>query len=435
MYIFDKNTIQSRRERAKKAFDGVISNDALILFFSGEPITKPGGFDQSYPFLPHPEYYWISGLRRAWGVVAYSKNDGWVDFVQQITADEKLWEGSSGDLEGLNVSELESWVSKKSFKEVFVFGQYEQNQMNGKPIKLPARPDQNKFLDLKETLNNVRRVKDQAEVNIIKRCAAAALQGYLVLEKFIKSGVSEREIQIAYETAVLKAGSDKFPYDTIVGSGTNAAILHAIPTQKVVEGNELVLIDAGADIEDYCVDITRVYSATGKFTDKQQAIYDLVLKAQTKGISMCTPKTQWHDVHNACGRIMAQGLKDLNILNCSADEALETGAISVFFPHGVGHLVGLRVRDVGGVANKPVQKYNGVNLRVDFPLQENYLVTVEPGLYFVKALIENEELRAKHKSTVNWNEVEKWRSVGGVRIEDDILVGQTPTNLTAAVKK
>lgn len=205
--------------------------------------------------------------------------------------------------------------------------------------------------------------------------------------------------------------------------------------KKIVEKGELVLIDAGADIEDYCVDITRCYPTNGKFSEKQQAIYDTVLKAQEKCISMCTPGTEWSEVHNTAGRIMAQGLKDFNILNCSADEALETGAISVFFPHGVGHLVGLRVRDVGGVANKPVQKFNGVNLRVNFPLQENYLVTVEPGLYFVKALIENPEIRSKHKDSINWNEVEKWRSVGGVRIEDDILVGKTPTNLTDCVKK
>lgn len=430
MYIFDQNTIQKRRERLNKSFQNAVPNDALVLFFSGEPTTKPGGFDQSYPFLPHPEYYWISGLRRAWGVVAYSKSEGFVDFIQPITADEVLWEGAFGDLHGKNISELESWVKKGNFKEVFIFG-----ENNGKQYALPSKVDGQKFLDLKETLNLVRRVKDAAEVSLIKKCASAAHAGYLVLEKFIQGGVSERAIQLAYESAVLEAGADKFPYDSIVGSGTNAAILHAIPTKKIVEKGELVLIDAGADIEDYCVDITRCYPTNGKFNDKQQAIYDTVLKAQLKCISMCTPGTEWSEVHNTAGRIMAQGLKDLGILNCTADEALETGAISVFFPHGVGHLVGLRVRDVGGVANKPVQKFNGVNLRVNFPLQENYLVTVEPGLYFVKALIENEELRTKHKNSINWNEVEKWRSVGGVRIEDDILVGSTPTNLTEIVKK
>ena len=430
MYIFDKNTIQKRRERVKKAFENQLPNDALALFFSGEPITRPGGFDQTYPFLPHPEYYWISGLRRPWGVVAYSKAEGFTDFIQPITYDEVLWEGASGDLEGQNISELESWISKKNFKEVYIFG-----EMNEKPISLPKRATHEKFLDLKEALNLVRRVKDSQEVEMVRKCAKASLAGYEVLEKFIKAGVTEREIQIAYETAVQKAGADKLPYDTIVGAGVNAAILHAIPTKKVVGSDELVLIDAGADIEDYCVDITRVFSAKGKFSDQQQAIYDTVLKAQSKCISMCTPGTQWRDIHNEAGLVMAQGLKSLNILNCSPEAALETGAISVFFPHGVGHLVGLRVRDVGGVANKPVQKYNGVNLRVDFSLQENYLMTVEPGLYFVKALIEKKDIREKHQKNINWNEVEKWRSVGGVRIEDDILVGKTPQNLTEIVKK
>lgn len=118
MYIFDQNTIQKRRDRLQSSFQNTVPNDALVLFFSGEPTTKPGGFDQTYQFLPHPEYYWISGLRRPWGVVAYSKNEGFVDFIQPITADEVLWEGASGDLHGKNVSELESWIKKQNAKEV-----------------------------------------------------------------------------------------------------------------------------------------------------------------------------------------------------------------------------------------------------------------------------------------------------------------------------
>lgn len=430
MHIFDTQTVQKRRDRLKKAFDAVLDNDSLVLVYSGDAITKPGGLDQAYPFLPHPEYYWLSGLRRPWGAVAYSKQEGFVDFVKPVSFDERLWEGVQGDVEGLNISDLESWVKAKKFKNVYLFGAHP----NTAPAGLTRLPKEQE-LDVLEVFNSVRRVKDQAEIDLVKRCAKAALAGYEAIEKFIRPGVTERDIQIEYESTVLRAGADKFPYDTIVGAGTNAAVLHFYPSKKVVEKDEMILIDAGADIEDYCVDITRVYPASGKFTSQQQLIYDLVKKAQAKSVSMCTPGTYWPDVHAASAKIMAEGLRDLNIMTCSADEALETGAISAFFPHGVGHLVGLRVRDVGGIANIVPKQHYGVRIRVDFKLQENYLITVEPGLYFVKNIIENPEKRTQYKDQINWNEVEKWKHLGGVRIEDDILVGSTPQNLTEIVRK
>ena len=429
MHIFDTQTIQKRRDRLKAAFDAVLANDSLVLISSGDAITKPGGLDQTYPFLPHPEYYWISGLRRPWGAVAYSKQDGFVDFVKPVSFEERLWEGVEGDVEGRNIAELETWIKSKKFKDVYLFGSHENKTFG------LTRVNHEQELDVLEVFNSVRRVKDQAEIDLVKRCAQAALKGYEAIEKFIRPGVTEREIQLEYENTVLKAGADKFPYDTIVGSGTNAAVLHFYPSKKVVGKDEFILIDAGADIEDYCVDITRVYSSTGKFTSQQQMIYDLVKKAQAKSVSMCTPGTYWPDVHAASARIMAEGLRDLNVMTCSADEALETGAISAFFPHGVGHLVGLRVRDVGGIANVAPKNHYGVRIRVDFHLKENYLITVEPGLYFVKNIIDNPEKRSQYKDQINWNEVEKWRNIGGVRIEDDIVVGATPQNLTEIVKK
>ncbi len=428
MHIFDTQTIQKRRDRLKPVLDSHLTDDTLVLFASGDAITKPGGLDQTYPFLPQPEYYWISGLRRPWGVVAYSKTEGFTDFVEPVSPAERLWEGVEGDVEGTPVSELDSWIAAKKFKKIFVIGSQKTAEKS-----LVASQDQH--LEILEAVNTVRRIKDEAEIALVKKCAQAALAGYQAVEKFIRPGVTERDIQIEYESTVLRAGVDKFPYDSIVGAGTNAAVLHFYPSKRVVAQDDLILIDAGADIEDYCVDITRVFSASGKFTTQQQAVYDIVKKAQSLSVSMCTPGTDWPDVHAASARTIAQGLQDLNILKCDPETALETQAISLFFPHGVGHLVGLRVRDVGGIVTKPTQKYFGVNLRVDLKLQENFMVTVEPGLYFVKNLLENQENRSKYKDLINWSEVEKWMSVGGVRIEDDILVNSSPINLTQIVRK
>jgi Xaa-Pro aminopeptidase len=285
-------------------------------------------------------------------------------------------------------------------------------------------------------VNALRRIKDEHEIQMILQIADMANAGYKKIKSFIRPGVTEREIQIEYEAEVYRHGAQTMPYGTIVGSGINSAVLHAVPTAKKVEQGDMVLIDAGADVFDYCVDITRVLPASGQFSPMQKSLYDIVKKAQDKVFEKSRIGTQWHDVHIASARVIAEGLKSLNIITGEIDSVLETGAISVFYPHGVGHLVGLRVRDVGCPENKNPKKYCGANLRVDLELKENFLITAEPGCYFIKALIDDAENRTNFKDFINWTEVEKWKGIGGVRIEDDILITQgAPRNLTAVVEK
>jgi Xaa-Pro dipeptidase len=418
--LFNSSTITGRKNRSAQALNEILQSGDVVLVHSGSPIQRPGGHDQTYTFLPHPDYFWLTGVRRPEGISAYSKDHGWLDFVQPISRDEKIWEGGGVAPTGRDLKSFSAWLESNNFKRTFHFGQH------------PAR-DEGQVL---ETYNAVRRIKDASEVELIRSLANMANAGYTQLKSFIKPGVTERQIQIEYETAVLKAGSEKMPYDSIVGTGSNAAILHAIPTSRIVKDGDLILIDAGADVEDYCVDITRVFAANGKFSTQQQAIYDIVMRAQQKSISLCTPETEWSEVHLASAREIAASLKELNILNCSVDEGLETAAISVFFPHGVGHMVGLRVRDVGGKLNPNPKKYAGASLRVDQKLKEGHLMTVEPGMYFIQALINDEETRQTYKNQINWSELNRWMDLGGVRIEDDILISKNgPVNLTSVVAK
>jgi Xaa-Pro aminopeptidase len=141
-------------------------------------------------------------------------------------------------------------------------------------------------------------------------------------------------------------------------------------------------------------------------------------------------------VHEASARAIAEGLHDLNILLLPPEEALSTGAIGVFFPHGVGHLVGLRVRDVGCEENRNPKKYFGAFLRVDLDLEEGHMLTVEPGCYFIPALIDDPQIRTTHKQHLNWSELDKWRGFGGVRIEDDIVIrSKGPEILTGDIPR
>ncbi|MES2525643.1 MAG: aminopeptidase P family protein [Bdellovibrionota bacterium] len=419
--IFSPGSITERKRRTALALNTVLKDEDTVLVYSGTPIQKPGGHDQTYMFLPHPDYFWISGSRRPYGVSAYSKTEGWIDFVLPVTREEKIWEGGADVIPGKDLADFSPWMDKRDSKRVF---------------NLTQESDELEWLQVKEIFSRERRIKDAEEVDLILKLASIANAGYQKLKTSIRPGLTERQIQLDYETAVLYAGSEKFPYDSIVGTGSHSATLHAIPTSRIVKDTDHVLIDAGADLHDYCVDITRIFPANGKKSDRLKTIYDLVLKAQTESIAMCVPGTKWKDVHLKSARVMAQGLIDLGILKVNVEEAIQNNTISVFFPHGVGHMVGLRVRDVGGPYNPDPKKYAGARLRVDMVLEENHLMTVEPGLYFIEALLHDAETRRKFGDQVNWTEAEKWLDFGGVRIEDDILVtSRTPKNLTEVVEK
>jgi Xaa-Pro aminopeptidase len=431
--VFSLSAIQKRREKVAQSWHKLLSPNQAIVVLSGSPITKPGGLDQTYPFLPHPCYYWLSGRRRFQEAVVYTRDNGWMDFQNPVSEAEVIWEGEEFDTQKPqnDFKDLAEFLKSKS--QVFVMGEVRGVD---KALASYIHPESDQLFELQAAFDKERRKKDAEEIQLISRVSEIAHQGYIRLKEIIRPGISEKEIRLEYETTVLRAGADGLPYDTIVGAGTNAAILHAIPTSKIVQQEELVLIDAGAEIQDYCVDITRVFPTSGKFSEQQKAIYDLVLKAQKEAIAACRSGSLWNRVHLTAAKVIAEGLHALNILKVSADEAVATEAISVFFPHGVGHLVGLRVRDVGHSQNIRPKKYGGVMIRIDLELENDHLVTVEPGCYFIKAFLENSKVREKYQNQINWQEVEKWKSIGGVRIEDDILITQSgPRNLTESIEK
>jgi Xaa-Pro aminopeptidase len=330
------------------------------------------------------------------------------------------------------LSELPAWISKLSPARVIALGQPspQEGSLYGDPLAVEAQAR------IQEAFNRARRIKDAAEIALVERAARAAHAGYKRLKEILAPGVSERRLQLEYEHAALMAGADGFPYDSLVGAGANSAILHAVPTEKILKEGELVLVDAGAEIHEYGVDITRSYAVGGRFDARQKSVYDLVHAAQKAAIALCRPGVEWLDVHEKAARVLADGLKDLGLLKGSVDALVESGAVSVFFPHGIGHMVGLRVRDVGPRVGAPLRTRSGVRVRVDLPLEEGFLMTVEPGLYFVGPMLDDPKLRDKHRDTVAWEKIDVWKDFGGIRIEDDILVTSgEPRNLTIAVEK
>ncbi len=424
--MFSISDIQTRRSKVAQAWDAILSNKEAVLVYSGEPISKPGGLDQTYTFIPHPAYYWLTGRRRESEVVLYAKDLGWIEFQLEINPEEMIWEGERTDLlvsqAGRDINELNSFLESNKFEHRYELGQ---------AVFLGG-----KAFDLRKALDRERRKKDAAEVKLISQLAEIANAGYEKIAAAIRPGISEKEIQIIYESEIYRNGSHTTPYDSIVGAGTNSAILHALPTNRIVKENEFVLVDAGADIYDYCVDITRTYFSSGALHGQHKDLYDLVYRAYSECAAMCMVGVQWRDVHAKAAHVITEGLMQLGLLNGTFEELIEKEVVSLFFPHGVGHLVGLRVRDAGQEENIHPKTYFGARLRIDLELEENNLVTVEPGCYFIASILNNKKVQEKFSKEVNWTELEKWKSLGGVRIEDNLLIKQGGhENLTNIVKK
>jgi Xaa-Pro aminopeptidase len=198
----------------------------------------------------------------------------------------------------------------------------------------------------------------------------------------------------------------------------------------------MVLIDAAAASDRYCCDVTRTYPAGSALTPQQRDLYNLVRNVEQHAVARCVAGAEFVDVHVAACREVAEGLTALGLLNGAVDALLERRAHELFFPHGLGHLVGLGVRDASGSfpGRKPGRRPEAGVLRMDLPLEPGYVLTIEPGIYFIPALLEDPARRSLLGDAVRWSALDRWKDQGGVRIEDNVLVtANGPEVLTAAI--
>ncbi len=416
--------IEQRRERVSKEWN---LTDEVVLIYAGKPIGIPGGSDQTFPFKPHPQYRWLTDRKREGGVLGYDPRDGWALFEPAISQMELVWGGGPPPV-GRSLGELGPWLEARHGRKLAVLGSFEDIQY--------VDNDLSDLLHVQ--LDHVRRAKDGLELDLLQRSALATRLGYQAITKFIAVGVTEREIQNEFEYAIAKAGASGLGYPTIVGSGPNSGVLHFAPTDRIVKDGDCVLVDAGAEFDSYVTDVTRTFAGNGKFSQDQQWLYNSVKQSLEKSIEACQVGVEWVDIHRIAAASLASSLLEGDLLKCSPEEAIESGAIGLFFPHGIGHMVGLGVRDAGGPlpGRKGLRKVADTAIRMDLPLGAGYVVTIEPGVYFIPALLNDPAKRAKFDGQVCWEAVESWIGTGGIRLEDNILITETgPINLTQSIPK
>jgi Xaa-Pro aminopeptidase len=282
----------------------------------------------------------------------------------------------------------------------------------------------------------------------MRRAAEVSAEAFELALGSTAPGVTERELAALVNGTFARHGGVP-AYGTILS--VRGEILHNHGHDGVLHAGDLLLVDAGAEIESgWGIDITRTWPASGRFDTEQRAVYEIVLAAQKAAIERCLPGTRWLDVHVTATRVIAEGLRELGLLRGTTDTLVEQGAAAVFFPHGVGHLLGLDTHDLrtfgDAVLLAPGRTRStqpGLSfLRMDLDLEPGMVVTVEPGVYFVPGMIRSRERRERLRELVDFDRAERFlaanegRGFGGIRIEDNAVVGGgAPEVLTGAVPK
>lgn len=271
-----------------------------------------------------------------------------------------------------------------------------------------------------------RAYKTQYELACLRKANALAVSGHKAARLAFLSGASEYDIQQAYLKAIAHTESET-PYGNIVALNENTSILHYTALDRSVpQAHRSFLIDAGANFNGYAADITRTYSFKRDRFSELIARMDQLMLATVDGLK---PGKSYVDLHIEAYKQIAKVLEEFGIITTDADTAVETGVVSTFFPHGLGHHLGLQVHDVGGFMAdargthvKPPQAH--AFLRTSRVVETNQVFTIEPGLYFINSLLKDLKDSA-HTKLINWEVVESFRPFGGIRIEDNVIVHQS----------
>ncbi|KAK1249657.1 hypothetical protein MKX08_009660 [Trichoderma sp. CBMAI-0020] len=296
--------------------------------------------------------------------------------------------------------------------------------------------DNKDFGLLKPAIEASRVVKDEFEVAMIRKANAVSSAAHKAVVEKARQASNERELEAVFLERCVASGAKEMAYHPIVASGTAAATLHYVPNDAPLAGKQLLLIDAGAEWNNYASDITRTFPLNGKFTKEARAIYDIVLKMQQEVIHMIRADMHWEQAHVLAHKHAIAGLLALGILKGDRDEIFNARISQAFFPHGLGHYLGMDTHDTGGNHNRQDPDVLFQNLRLRGQVPEGAVVTVEPGIYFCKFIIDPYLENPEQSKYIDSAVLARYWDVGGVRIEDNILVTDGGyENLTPAIKE
>jgi Xaa-Pro dipeptidase len=441
MTMFPTKIYVQRRNALKKKI-----SSGLLLFLGNEdsPMNYP---DNTYSFRQDSTFLYYWGLDDpSLAAVIDLDNRREIIFGNDPTVDEIVWTGPQtsikeksgkvGVSEAMPLSKLEEivWAAVRQGRAIHYLRAYRPENILKLERLLGIHPRVVNEYASKEFIRAAveqRSVKAKEEIEQIELAIDITRRMQMTAMQMSKPGMYEREVAGTMEgIAVSMGGNLSFP---IIFSIHGETLHNHYHGNKMKAGN-IVVNDSGAESPlHYAGDITRTFPVSGKFTVKQKEIYQIVLDAQRKAIGMVSPGVKFKDVHLTAGKVLAEGLKDLGLMKGDMEEAVQAGAHALFFQCGLGHMMGLDVHDMEDLGEEYVgydsqtkrsSQFGLCYLRLAKPLQPGYVLTVEPGIYFIPELIHAWKAEKKFAQFVNYDAVAKYERFGGMRVEDDVLVLQ-----------
>lgn len=439
MKLFSKETYQHRRNRLKSDMES-----GLLLFVGNTeaPFNYP---DNTYSFRQDSTFLYLFGIDRPdiAGIIDIDNNTEML-FGNDATMDDIIWMGPQPTLR--EQAEMVGVTSVQPMDKLDIAVQ--QAMARGQKVHFvppyraetviriaaltgirPAEVAASASRRLIDAMIALRSVKEPCEIDELEQHMAVGYAMHTVAMTMAQDGATECEIRARLE-AISLAGGGAVSFPTICS--IHGETLHNHHYRNTLRTGDLLLVDAGSESPlHYATDHTRTTPVGGTFSTRQREIYQIVLDANNVACQASRPGVFYRDVHFAAARTIAQGLKDLGLMKGDVDEAVRAGAHALFFPHGIGHMLGLDVHDMENYNDTLVgydaeiersSQFGLAALRLGRRLKPGFVVTDEPGIYFIPALIDKWKSEKLFADFICYDKVDAYRDFGGIRLEDDLLI-------------
>lgn len=437
--MFDSSVYKQRRQALReKVGHGLI----LILGNNEAPANYP---DNTYKFRQDSSFLYFFGHSHPGyaGVMDIEAGEDYF-FGNDVTMDDIIWMGPQPSVKDLAAQvgveksfpfdKLKEFIGKaiSQRRPIHFLPPYRYDNMLLLEDLTGIRASMTKqhaSVELIKAVVALRSVKEACEIAEIDKACNIGYEMHTAAMRLCKPGVSEQYIAGILD-GIASSYGNMVSFATILTQ--NGQMLHNHDHSHLLEAGRLMLTDAGAEsVTNYCSDHTRTIPVGGKFTSRQRDVYSIVLDCHDKALELARPGVTYKSVHLEVCKVLAQGLKDLGLMKGDVNEAVAAGAHALFMPHGLGHMMGIDVHDMEDLGQcyvgyddeiRPSDQFGLASLRMGRRLQEGFVITDEPGCYFIPALIDKWKAENMHKDFLNYEAIEKFKDFGGIRLEDDILI-------------
>ncbi|MFA5667929.1 MAG: aminopeptidase P family protein [Balneolaceae bacterium] len=429
------------REKLLSLFD---DNQKGVVFIQGEEIMYRYSTDYEFPFRQESNFWYLAGVNEPdCSMLLDLEKEEYHLFVPERDAQYAVWHGYVKTMEQYQEEyqpdhlhhRNEILTVLKKLKPELVYCLDEEQAEFIEDLSRDFKVDTESLTD---ALTYCRVIKTEDELELMREACRVNDLAYIEVMKAIKPDMYEYQMKAVFNKVQIENGLMQDAYNGIFASGKNASILHYVENTSQIKDGDLFLMDAGFECKGYAADYTRTFPANGKFTEIQAGIYNAVLAGMQVVLDAIKPGAKMEDLHLLSARAMMSGLKELDIVRGEMDELMSENVFALFFPHGLGHFLGLDTHDVGGYP-KGVDRIDrpGIKfLRARRDLQPGMVITVEPGIYFVEAVLAPALEDPKVNKYLNSDKVRSLLNFGGVRIEDNIVVTEDGhENLTNVPKE